>query len=522
MSPSRIAQLIAVIALSTSGAWAADRCTPVDTSVSCIPADNTSVNLMSMIQGADAAVSNYEAPDVEGMITNPSQGWFAKDLALGSPKTEKPPLLSEDRVLDLKGKSTCQEMRGFGFTMTESSAITLNKLSPEQRKSAMHKLFDPNSGAGMNYVILPLSSNDFSDPKRGDFSVCDCKSGEDPTQGCFHPERIQEEIDLLQQAQSLNPDLKLMLKPWSPPPYMKDLPSDNKGNPYYGHDYDGKWNDAYASCLAKAVQYVQGQGLKVQSIAAQNEPGLKLPYPSSYFSDDAHADLLSKLEKRLQQENLNPQIVVRSDNYISAWDARGTLDRMKEKPEHPVFDGHCYSNDPDDVKHVLGKQKDFCSPNDTGNLEYILGECSATGNNPDYKGDFDWWANYLIGGNIEQGASGALGWNAILGPDFGPKNHGCSRCRGLLSVTDDQKVKENPEYYAIEQYSKYIQPGAVRQIVDSVDGVDSLVFKNPDESEVAILSNKSDSFQALDLMTSSCKHVPITLPPGAVISVKIR
>jgi hypothetical protein len=66
-------------------------------------------------------------------------------------------------------------MDGFGFSLTESSVINLNRLPLKEKIAAMRFLFDRAQGAGFNYLTIPLRFTAFNKLSHGDFTECDCK-----------------------------------------------------------------------------------------------------------------------------------------------------------------------------------------------------------------------------------------------------------------------------------------------------------------------------------------------------------
>lgn len=424
------------------------------------------------------------------------------------------------KLIDLKEASSCQEMSGFGFAMTESTVINIKSLEPRLRNDAMMTLFDRTVGAGFNYLIVPLTSTDFNDPDLGDFSVCDCKDGDSSKAGCFNPSRLTSTLEILKQAQAINPQLKLMLKPWTVPPHMKASGSVKNSNPYFGGKFDASWTSMYAKCLAQSVKYFEKNGLKVKSVAAQNEPGLDLPYPSTVMDDQDHAKLLNDLSKRLRAQGSKAQLIVRADNFISSPSVQSVLSKLDDRENRPGFAAHCYSNDPQTPKMLLkdGSTR-FCSTKKNRQLEYLMGECTATAH-PDFNGDFNWWMDNRVMGDVDLGATAVLGWNGLLDENYGPKNNGCAQCRGLLSVDSvagSREILRNPEYYAIAHISMFVQPGALRLILDN----GQLAFKNPDGSTVILLKNSSNQNNTYAFATPACRVVNIDVPAGSTMTVRL-
>ncbi len=423
-------------------------------------------------------------------------------------------------LVDLQESPSCQEMSGFGFALTESTVLNMNSLEPRLRTDAMKALFDTTIGAGFNYLIVPLTSTDFNDPKLGDFSVCDCKEGENTKSGCFNPSRLAPTLQVLKQAQTLNPQLQLMLKPWTAPPHMKSLGSVKQANPYFGGSYDSAWTPSYSKCLAQSVRYFEKNGFKVKSIAVQNEPGLDLPYPSTYMNDDDHAALLNKLSDHLRAQGSKVQLIVRADNFIAAPGVQNVLRKLKPQEIRPAFAAHCYSNDPQTPK-MLTKNGNgrFCSTKKNHELEYLMGECTASAQ-PDYNGDFNWWMENRVLGDIDLGATAVLAWNGLLDENYGPKNHGCPQCRGLLSVDQvagTHEILRNPEFYALAHLSHYVQPGASRLILDN----GQLAFKNPNGSVVILIKNNAGESRVYSFLTNGCRTVNIKVPAWSTMTVKL-
>ena len=81
-----------------------------------------------------------------------------------------------------------------------------------------------------------------------------------------HDER--EILPLLRQARRLNPDLKVMGTPWSPPAWMKTNDS-LVGGRFLD---DQRVYDAYARYFVKFVNAYRRAGVPVDTLTLQNEP----------------------------------------------------------------------------------------------------------------------------------------------------------------------------------------------------------------------------------------------------------
>ena len=97
-------------------------------------------------------------------------------------------------------------------------------------------------------------------------------------------------------------------------------------------------------------------------------------------------------------------------------------------------------------------------------------------------GDFNHW----VGGFFD--------WNIVLDQRGGP-NHVGNYCDAPVLVdTDTKEVRYTPAFYYIAHFSKFVKPGA-RRIASSGGpaALQSVAFRNPDGSLVAVVLNETDA-----------------------------
>jgi glucosylceramidase len=91
-------------------------------------------------------------------------------------------------------------------------------------------------------------------------------------------------------------------------------------------------------------------------------------------------------------------------------------------------------------------------------------------------------------------------WSLALDTSRGPHTGGCGTCNPLVTVSESNgAVTYDIEYYTLGQFSKFVQPGAVRVYSSNASGFVSVAFKNPDGSKALVVYNESrgpQSFQA--------------------------
>ena len=122
------------------------------------------------------------------------------------------------------------------------------------RNSVMTKLFDPNNGIGLDFLRNPMGASDLA---RYSYSYDDMSAGQtDPNLTNFSiGHDLTDILPLTKQAEQLNPNLKLMMSPWSAPAWMKS--DDN----FISHSYlQSQYYPAYAQYFVKTVQALPGAG----------------------------------------------------------------------------------------------------------------------------------------------------------------------------------------------------------------------------------------------------------------------
>jgi len=156
-------------------------------------------------------------------------------------------------------------MVGFGAAMTDASAYLIQQKLGAQHDAILHELFGRNPGIGLSFMRVPMGASDFS---THDYSYDDMPAGQtDSTLASFSlAEDRVDKLPALKAALAINPQLKLVGSPWSPPGWMKTRGSLIQGTllpKYYGSfsEYFRKFIDGYAT-----------EGVPMYAITLQNEP----------------------------------------------------------------------------------------------------------------------------------------------------------------------------------------------------------------------------------------------------------
>src|SRR5580765_2985917 len=133
-------------------------------------------------------------------------------------------------VITVDETRSFQSIDGFGYTLTGGSAFVINKLNKQEKTNILRELFgtDENS-ISVSYLRVSLGASDLNDHV---FSYDDLSKGEtDMNVSRFDlgPDKT-DVIPLLKEILKINPKIKILASPWSPPVWMKDNNSSKGGS----------------------------------------------------------------------------------------------------------------------------------------------------------------------------------------------------------------------------------------------------------------------------------------------------
>jgi glucosylceramidase len=405
-----------------------------------------------------------------------------------------------------------QTMTGFGGSITDSSAAVLYSLSPSARDAAMHLLFDPATGDGLDFLRQPIGASDFVATQ--DYTYDDMPSGQtDYLQRHFSIAHDETEIlPLLREAERINPKLTIMATPWSPPAWMKT------GDSLIG----GRLIESpaiyasYALYLLKFVQAYRAQGVHVDLLSVQNEPQNRTSdtYPGTDMPSFQEEKVIEDLGPMLRAAGLRTGILAYDHNWaehpndIASTPPDETSDindypqQVLSSPAARWVSGvayHCYYGDPSAMTALH---------NQFPHYDIYQTECSGS-QSADPASTFSdtlkWHARNLEIGSIRNWSKTVVNWNVALDPSGGPHVGGCSTCTGILTVGPGDTVTPGAEYYALGHLSRFVQPGAVRIASTSFGTtgwngqIMDVAFVNPDGSTVLVAHNENDNPQSFSV-----------------------
>jgi glucosylceramidase len=444
-----------------------------------------------------------------------------KNLLSEQPATALAPPAEGVPTITVDPSQRFQRIDGFGASITDSSAHLLAE-SPH-RDAIMRDLFDPRQGIGLSYLRQPMGASDFV--KGPHYTYDDMAAGKtDFGMSKFSVGHDEKQIlPLLRQARRLNPDVKVMGTPWSPPAWMK-----TSGSLIGGRFLDDqRVYDAYARYFVKFVAAYRRAGVPVDALTLQNEPQNRNPsgYPGMDFRDFEEARLVKDVGPALRQAGFDTKLL----GYDHNWALHPNDGGPADDPANPQYAKsllddpgarrwlagtafHCYSGDPEAQSelHDAYPQKDIYFTECSGSQS---GDPATT-----FPDTLHWHTRFLTVGAVRNWAKTVITWNAALDPQGGPHNGGCGTCTGVVTV-DPATGKYTPDadYYVLGHVTRFVRPGA-RRIASTVDGtIWDVAFRNPDGSivVVAVDDDWGTGSQRFNLRLGH-KALSYELPAGAV------
>jgi len=398
-----------------------------------------------------------------------------------------------------------QEMVGFGAAVTDSSAWLIeNRLTEAQRAALLKELFGRDGGLGLSFTRISIGASDFS---LTHYSLDDPPGGKaDPDLAHFsiQPNRAYL-LPVLKAALTINPQLRIVASPWSPPGWMKTSGS------MVGGRLRPEAQPALANYLVRFVDAFTAEGVPVFALTLQNEPGFEPGnYPGMKLDPQERAAIIGRyLGPTLAQRPAAPLILDWDHN----WDVPASPLAVLADPVASRFVAgvawHCYNGDVKAQAPVHDAHPD---------KDAYLTECSGGDWDPKWEGSLHWFTSKLIIGSTRGWARGVVLWNLALDESHGPHAGGCTDCRGVVTIDSATgAVTRNVEYYVLGHASRFVRPGAHRiESTTGVKGLESVAFQNADDGSLALIVLNSARRQRQFSVSVVGQSFQYALPAGAV------
>jgi glucosylceramidase len=401
-------------------------------------------------------------------------------------------------TVELDPAQAYQSIDGFGFALTGGSAQLMMRMSAPARAALIQELFGKGKGSiGVSYLRVSIGASDMNDHV---YSYDDMPAGQtDPTLAHFSlgPD-LQDVVPVLQQILKVRPDLPILGSPWSAPAWMKTNEA-VKGGTLRPELYP-----TYAEYLARYVEAMRAQGIRVAALTLQNEPENPKNTPSMTLTADEEGSLLKAVGPLFRTRGLAVQFVL--------------FDHNCDHPQYPL----AILADPAAAQYAAGS-----------GFHLYEGEVSAMTQVHDAHPDKNIYfteqmtidrkgaTSLNIAEPVERVVIGAtrnwsrnvLLWNLAADPQLGPHtpDGGCPVCEGAITLDGDQ-VTRNLAYYTVAQVAKFVPAGSVR--IRSGDAEGQVAFLTPAGAVVLLLANTADGPRSMTVRYKGLAAA-VTLPAGA-------
>ncbi|MBL0356396.1 MAG: glucosylceramidase [Chitinophagaceae bacterium] len=433
--------------------------------------------------------------DVELWITTANQGQLLqKQTGIRSFGTVN----NSNAFIDVDSVQAFQTVDGFGYTLTGGSASLINHLSTAEKASLLQELFGTGvTGIGISYLRVSIGASDLS---ASVFSYDDMPAGQTDVNLVNFSLSLDtvDLVPLLKEIIAINPNIKILGSPWSPPVWMKDNGSSMGGSllpQYYG---------VYANYFVKYIQAMKAKGITIDAVTLQNEPQHGGNNPSMVMSAAQQAAFVkTNIGPAFQAAAINTKIIVWDHNC----DNPNYPITVLNDPEAKAFiDGsafHLYGGDISALTTVHNAHADK-------NLYFTE---QWTGANGSFDGDFMWHVKNVIIGSMRNWSKVALEWNLASDPTYNPHTlGGCTECKGAITIGTG--YSRNVGYYIVAQASKFVPAGSVRISSNVVTNLPNVAFKRPDGKKVLLVLNEAGTTTSFNIRYKT-KWAVVSLPASS-------
>ncbi|HVF95742.1 MAG TPA: glycoside hydrolase family 30 beta sandwich domain-containing protein, partial [Flavisolibacter sp.] len=385
--------------------------------------------------------------------------------------------------------------------LTGGSAEVINTLNASKKGELLQELFgSAATSISVSYLRISIGASDLNATP---FTYDDMPAGQtDLTLANFSlaPD-MTNLVPLLKEILAINPNIKILATPWSPPVWMKD------NNSFIGGSLQLQYQAVYAQYFVKYIQAMKAQGITIDAVTPQNEPLHPGNNPSLLMPATQQTEFIkAHLGPAFQAANITAKIII--------------YDHNCDKPDYPIsilndpaakafINGsafHLYAGDISALSTVRNAHTD----------KAIYFTEQYTASNGNFGGDLKWHLKNVIIGSMRNWSRNALEWNLANNSSFGPHTPGgCTTCKGAITIDIANTFTRNVAYYIIAHASKFVPPGSVRIASTSSGNLQNVAFKTPAGKRVLIVENDGGNGEAFNIRYNG-KWTVVSLEAGAV------
>lgn len=381
-------------------------------------------------------------------------------------KAKKYSQLMDTKIVNIYPDMTYQKFYGFGACLTESSAYCYSLLSENKKKEFINDMFSE-----INYSLCRLtigscdfSLNSYSYAKKRDLSD-------------FNIERDKKYIiPFIKDALKVNPNLRFLASPWSPPRFMK-----NTKMRILGGKLLNKYKQTYADYFVKYIQSYKELGINIDYVTIQNETNAITIWESCRYSTKDEVDfLVNYLYPTFQKNNINTKILVYDHNKEKLFSR--ALEEFSNPEANLAAAGiafHWYSGN-----HF--ENISLCREKFPDKLLFHTEGCFSFDPNNSFANQY----THDIIGDLNAGINGYMDWNILLDSKGGP-SHKKNYCNSPVMLnSDNSNYVKSLTYYYIGQISKVIKPDAIKIAYSKyLSDIHVTAFKNVDNTIGVVMFN---------------------------------
>lgn len=402
--------------------------------------------------------------------------------------------------IEVNDTQTYQTVDGFGYTLTGGSVQVMNQLSVSKRQELLQELFGSSiNSISVNYLRISIGASDLNSTV---FTYDDMPAGQtDVNLTNFSLAPDAQLIQMLKDILQINPNIKIMATPRSPPVWMKDNGSSIGGSllpQYYG---------VYAQYFVKYIQAMQAEGIRIDAVTPQNEPLHPGNNPSLLMlATEQAAFIKNNLGPAFQAAGITTKIVAYDHNCDNP---QYPMTVLSDSGANAFIDGSAFHLYAGDISALTTVRNAFPAKN----LYFTEQYTASTGS---FDGDLKWHLKNVIIGSMRNWSKTALEWNLANDATFGPHtNGGCTTCKGAITVTGNFSYERNVGYYIIAHASKFVPAGSVRIASTQSGSLYNVAFKTPDGKKVLIVENDGATPAVFNIKYNA-KWVAVSLEAGSV------
>ncbi len=426
--------------------------------------------------------------------------------------------------LKLQPETRYQTMDGFGAAITGSTCYNLMQMTPENRAKFLKETFSETEGMGQSYIRISIGGSDFS---LSEYTCCDEPGIEN---FALTEEETRYVIPILKEILAINPHVRIMGSPWTPPRWMKvnNLTDLEPFNSWTSGQLNPAYYDDYAEYFVKWINALEQQGIEIYSVTPQNEPLNRGNSVSLYMTWQEQRDFVrDALGPKLRAAGLDTKIYVFDHNY-------NYDDNKPENADQGQFplkiyeDGiaadfiagaayHNYGGNREELnvihqsrpdKELVFTETSIGTWNDGRNLEKRL---------------IDDMREVALG-TVNNWCKGVIVWNLMLDSNMGPNREGgCQTCYGAVDIdrSDYETITRNSHYFIIGHLASVVKPGAVRIGTSgfSEPGFYYSAFENLDGTYAVVLLN-SNATSTVIAIDDGTNHFAYEVPAKSVSSYR--